>query len=608
MPPSPIPRGRAPQPRPAGTQRLGYFGRAVGIASLIGVFGGLVAVALQFATARVARHALEEPLGLAGEGFAAVDGRALWILAVPMLGGALVGWITARFAAEAQGHGTTRLVHTFHRLSGVVRRRTIAARVVTSAVTVGTGGSAGLEGPIAHIGGGVGSITSDALSRSARDRRIFLLAGASAGVGALFTAPLGGALFAPEVLYRKAEFEGEAIIPCIVASILAYTTFTAITGETRAIPMDAEFTASLAFGGPAELPAYLVLAVVCTVVGWLWVAALDLARRAFGKLGRWPLSARAALGGLGLGAVALLTSGISGDAGVLFGGYGLIRGATFGELGVNAIALLMGAKIVATALTTGSGGSGGVFTPSLAVGALAGALVGQLTAENFPVLGVQPASFALVGMGAFFAGVAKTPVSSVVMVCEMTGSYELLAPLLLVSVLHVVLADAWTLYPTQVDAPIDSPAHAGDFVVDVLESMHVRDVVETDRLPTMVSQNMTLRDALTAIASAHGSYFPVLDAEEQLVGIFSLSDVRRIFLETDVHQVVLVRDFMVDNVETVAPADTLNAALRSMNELSVHALPVVEEEGSRRVVGMITRNGLGAAYHARLRELRRMSA
>jgi chloride channel protein, CIC family len=202
-------------------------------------------------------------------------------------------------------------------------------------------------------------------------------------------------------------------------------------------------------------------------------------------------------------------------------------------------------------------------------------------------------------MGAFFAGVAKTPISAVVMVCEMTGSYNLLAPLMLVSVLHLVMAHGWSIYETQVDSQIDSPAHAGDFVVDVLEAMLVRDVVEEDHMPTLVSQNSTLRTALDVISKAQGSYFPVVDDDENLVGIFSLSDVRRIFLETDVHHLVLVRDFMVDNVVRVTREDSLNDALRAMNELAVHA------EGSGRVVGMITRNNLGAAYHRRLRELQR---
>jgi CIC family chloride channel protein len=583
---------------------LGYVGRSVAIASLIGVLGGLAAVAFRWLTDTISEHAVREPLHVDGEGFAALDGRAYWILLVPALGGLVVGWITERWAPEAEGHGTEQMIRSFHRLGGVVRKRIVALKALCSAITIGTGGSGGQEGPVAQIGGGVGSTTATALGLGDRDRRIFLLAGASAGIGALFTAPLGGALFAPEVLYRKAEFEGDAIIPCIVSSILAYTTFTSLTGDTRAIPMDADFTRALVFQGPHELPVYLVLAIVCTLVGWVWVHGFNFVRSRFQKLRRWPLALRAGLGGLLVGALALALAGVSGDHGILFGGYELMQGSIFGEIGIGALALLIGAKILATSLTIGSGGSGGVFAPSLAIGALCGAFVGEAALALFPGHGINPACYALVGMGAFFAGVAKTPISSILMVCEMTGSYNLLAPLMLVSVVHLVLAAGWSLYETQVGSPIDSPAHAGDFVVDVLASMHVRDVVDDEDRPTLVSQSATLRQALGVVSTAQGSYFPVVDEQGALTGIFSLSDVRRIFLETDVHDMVIVKDFMADHVVRVTREDTLDHALRAMNELAVHALPVVDSNDSQRVVGMLTRTSIGASYHRRLQELR----
>ncbi|MEZ5979070.1 MAG: chloride channel protein [Planctomycetota bacterium] len=587
---------------------LGAVSRSVLVAAFIGVVGGLVAVAFDWLTEHLRDWCVRDPLGIHGEGFERITARTWWILAIPAVGGLVVGWVTERWAPEAEGHGTEQMIKSFHRLSGLVRRRIIAVKAICSAITIGTGGSAGQEGPVAQVGSGVGSAIADGLGFGERDRRIFLLAGASAGIGALFTAPLGGALFAPEVLYRKAEFEGEAIIPCIVSSIMAYTTFTSITGETRAIPMDPEFTRSLVFQGPSELPIYFVLALVCTAVGWLWVHGFQYTGHLFKKLRGWPLAFRAGLGGLLVGALALAVAGIPGDHGILFGGYDLMRGSIFGTIGTHALAILALAKILATSFSIASGGSGGVFAPSLSIGALCGAFVGAMASQLFQGAGYNPACFALVGMGAFFAGVAKTPISAILLVCEMTGSYNLLAPLMLASIVHLVLAQGWSIYETQVDSLIDSPAHAGDFVIDVLESMLVRDVTDSESLPTMVSQNATLREALDVVSSAQGSYFPVVDSEQHLVGIFSLSDIRRIFLETDVHHLVLVRDFMVDHVVRVSPKDSLNHALRAMNELAVHALPVVAEDDSQRVVGMLTRNNLGAAYHRRLRELQRQSA
>lgn len=585
--------------------RPGGVSRSVLLASLIGVVAGGIAILFHALTDGFKELFVEGPIGIQGEAVGFDLDRWWLVLAVPALGGLAVGWMTERWAPEAEGHGTEQLIKSFHRLAGQVRRRVIAVKALCSALTIGTGGSGGQEGPVAQVGSGIGSAMADAFKLPERERRIFLLAGASAGIGALFTAPLGGALFAPEVVYRRPEFEGDAIIPCIIASIVGYTTFTTITGETRAIPLSEELLSGLGFGGPSELPLYLALALACTAIGWIWVRTFNAVGTAFGRYSRYPLALRAAAGGLGLGILALAISPFAGEHGILFGGYDLMRGSISGEIALGAAALLIFAKILGTSLTIASGGSGGVFAPSLAIGALVGAVVGGLGQRLLPGLELEPAAFALVGMGGFFAGVAKTPIAAILMVSEMTGHYSLLAPLMLVSVLHLLMARGWSIYETQVDGLVDSPAHAGDFVVDVLEQLHVRDVIEGAREPVLVHQNSTLRAALDLVSTASGSYFPVVDGEQRLVGIFSLSDIRRIFLETDVHDLVLVRDFMTESVVTTTASATLGEALRLLNELSVHEIPVVDEEDSRRVRAMLTRNNIGAVYHRRLRELKR---
>jgi CIC family chloride channel protein len=571
----------------------------------IGILAGLAAVAFDLLTDFFRHSFVSGPLAFEGEAIPSGHPRAYWILLVPTLGGLVVGFLTSRFAPEAQGHGTEQLIRSFHRLAGRVRRRVIGIKALCSALTIGTGGSGGQEGPVAQIGSGVGSALSDLFRLSERERRTFLLAGASAGIGALFTAPLGGALFAPEVVYRRSEFEGEAIIPCIIASIVAYTTFTTVTGEQRAIHLDPELLAGLSFGGWQELPLYLALAVVCAAVGWLWVHTFQFCARGFARAARVPLALRAGLGGFLLGALALALSPWAGQYGVLFGGYELMRGSIAGEVTLGVAALLVVGKILATSLTIGSGGSGGVFAPSLAIGALTGSAVGQLGAQWMPGLGIEPAAFALVGMGAFFAGVSKTPIAAILLVSEMTGHYGLLAPLMLVSVLHLVMARGWSIYETQVDSQIDSPAHAGEFVIDVLGDMRVEEVVDRSRPPTLVHQDVTLRAALDLVSTSAASYFPVVDDQRRLVGIFSLSDIRRIFLEVGVHDLVLVRDFMVDQVVVATLDEGLDSALRKLNQLSVGELPVVDAQDPRRVLLMLTRNQLGAAYHRRLAELRR---
>lgn len=586
---------------------LGQAGKWAVLASLIGLATGLVAVGFEWLLHTTEELMLRRPTGITGEGLDTLDERAWLVLAIPTLGGLAAGFLTWKFAPEAIGHGTDAVIRAFHRAGGVVRKRVIFVKAFASALTIGSGGSAGREGPVAQVGAGVGSAVSDALKLSDRDRRVFLLAGATAGVGAMFTAPLGGALLMAEVPYEKVEFEGEPIVPCIISSIVAYTTFTTITGKERALEIAPEILERLRFDSPLELVAYLVLGVVCALIGWLYVKTFygvhDWCARVSQKV---PLPFIAGLGGLVLGALSLgLTAATgSGVQGVLFGGYELINGSIAGSIGLGAIALLVAAKILATTASIATGGSGGIFAPSLAIGALVGAGVGQAGAELLPSWNLDPAAFALVGMGGFFAGIAKVPITSVIMVSEMTGNYQLLAPLMLVSVVHVLLSRGWTAYREQVPGHVDSPAHAGEYVIDVLENMDVANVVDAQKKPVLISETATLRQALAIVSTAQQSYFPVIDDQARLVGIFSLTDVRRIFRENVIEDFVIVRDFMVERVATVRLHDNLDAALRAMTEYHVNTLPVVDDEEEGIVLTLLDRQELGKAYAARLRELR----
>ncbi|MDG1499665.1 MAG: chloride channel protein [Planctomycetota bacterium] len=597
-----------------GSGELGYMGKWIGMATLIGVGGGLAAVGFDHLVDLLKANALARAIELETEGLGQV-GASLGLLQAfadnwPLffilpLAGLLVGWITYKWAPESEGHGTEQLIRTFHDLGGAVRKRVIFIKALTSAITIGSGGSAGQEGPVAQVGSGIGSTASKAMGLGDRDRRIFLLAGASAGIGALFTAPLAGALFAPEVLYRKPEFEGDAIIPCIISSIVGYTTFTSITGETKAIHISSEVLGTLTQGDPRELLLYLGLALLCTIASLFYVRTFNGIHGAFNRMNWLWKPARPALGGLLLAFLAVFLAPLTGEFGVLYGGYDLMTGSIGGQLAISTMAILVVGKALATSLSIATGGSGGVFAPSLAMGALLGGIVGQIGAQYFPSLGISPASFALVGMGGFFAGVAKTPIAAIIIVCEMTGSYGLLLPLMLVSVIHLILARGWGIYDTQVNGPADSPAHFGDFVVDVLEKMKVGEVIDYTSEVAMVSQNSTLRRALEVVAGESASYFPVVDNDKRLVGIFSLSDIRRIFQEVDVQDLVIVRDFMVEEVATVKPEDSLDDALRLMNQYTIHEMPVVSAADPRHVVALLTRNNLAAAYHQRLRDLRR---
>ena len=280
------------------------------------------------------------------------------------MGGLVSGLLVYLIAPEAEGHGTDAMIDAFHQRGGYIRKRVPLVKILASAITIGSGGSAGKEGPIAQIGAGFGSFFATVFKLKPRDRRILVLAGAAGGIGAIFHAPLGAALFAPEVLYRETEFESEAILPCIVSSIVASSIFDQYFGRTALFfPGPVDFA-------PVELLPYALFGVVCAGVGYLYVKLFyDVARDRIFRRVKLPKMLKPALGGLMLGVVALLFPQI------MDGGYGWVQAALEGKIFWGTMLLLALMKIVATSCTISSGGSGGVFGPSMVIGATLGAAV-----------------------------------------------------------------------------------------------------------------------------------------------------------------------------------------------------------------------------------------
>jgi len=266
--------------------------------------------------------------------------------------------------------------------------------------------------------------------------------------------------------------------------------------------------------------------------------------------------------------------------------------------------LLAVAKAIGTGLSISSGGSGGVFGPSVFIGGMLGGAVGQFLATWFPAWHLNPAAFALVGMGGFFAGVSKTPLTSIVMICEMTGSYSLLVPLMLVCGLNYVLSQKWTLYEEQVPGPIDSPAHQGDFVVDVLERLRADQVpIRTDRLE-LVGEATPFQQILKRVANSSETIFPVVDKNGRLTGIFTLRDIRLALLGSDWGPLVLATDFATRPVVTITPNDDLHTALCRLTELNVDEIPVVAPDDPSRLIGLLHRREVVAAYTAQIKAQR----
>jgi CIC family chloride channel protein len=510
--------------------------------------------------------------------------RAWVLLLAPAIGGLISGLMVYAWAPEAEGHGTDAMIDAFHNKEGEIRARVPYNKGVASVVTLATGGSAGREGPIAQIGAGFGSWLGRVFNLTPKERRLLMLAGCAGGLGAIFRAPLGGAITSIEVLYTE-DFETEAIIPCVMSSVVAYSFFTFIFGYD---PIFA--TPTVFFTDPLELLIYAGLGLMCVPVGWLYSKSLYGLRDHFFR--RIPIKPHfiPAIGGLLVGCIGLMTPK------VLSGGYGTIQLALLGELSVGLMAIMVLTKIFATSFTIGSGGSGGVFGPSLFIGAMLGGVVGNLGHQYFPGVVSNPTAFALVGMAGFFAGVAKAPIGALLMVSEMTRGYGLVVPLMFVSAIPVLLSGRWGIYEKQVKNKFASPAHVSDLTINVLQTMQVRQVYNPDKAVTMLPMDMRLREMKQLMIRTRESFFPVVDEEIRLVGILSFPDLRAILFENSMSDLIVVGD-LIEKPVFIGLNETLYEALIEFITSGYGQLPIVSEDRPGRLVGALSLGELMEAYH-----------
>nr|CBH39393.1 putative chloride channel [uncultured archaeon] len=516
----------------------------------------------------------------------------LWVLALmPALGGLIVGLIIYSFAPEAEGHGTDAIIDAFHNKKGVIRKRVPLIKAIASAITIGSGGSAGREGPIAQIGGGFGSFLGTKLKLGERETRMMMVCGAAAGIGAMFKAPLGSALFGTEVLYKR-DFEMESLIPAIVSSVVAYAVFCSIPSIGWHPIFD---TPPYTFTHPKELIFFAVLGIACTALGIFYIKVFY-ATRAFFKRLAIPNHLKPAIGGALVGIFVLVIGYVEPQAldGILGMGYGTVQTAIDMELPLPELIELMIivaiAKIFTTSFTIGSGGSGGVFAPSLVIGAMLGGLFGGVSHFFFPEIITETtmSAFVVVGMAAFFAGAAKVPIAAILMISEMAGSYSLLVPLMLTSVVAYALSGGWTIYEKQVKTRKESPAHRREFMVDLLEGIRVKDAYIED--VQTISADTTVKEALYFVDRTGHIAYPVVDKEGRMVGITSLMDLEKQRKEGSVYRKVSL--ICTKEVLVAYPDEFLEDALHKMDIYHVGRLPVVKgrsEEENKELVGIISR-------------------
>ena len=594
-----------------GGTRVRSLLRVLGSAVLVGLVAGFGAVLFYVSTRVVSYYALGEGAGyvpVAPDGevaFAWLEGGARplvpWLLIViPTLGGLLSGWLVFTFAPEAEGHGTDAVIAAYHNQDGYMRRRVPLVKMIASAITLGTGGSGGREGPIAQIGAGFGSFLGDALRMRPAERRVLVAAGMGAGIAAIFRAPLAGALFAAEVLYWSPEFEAEVIIPAGIASVVSYTTYGAFFGWSPLFSMP-----DLRFSNPRQLPAYLGLALAMAGLAMVYTRVFYGTTALFHRM-KAPRLVKPALGGAVTGLVALALYALSGRNAAVFAvmsfGYGALQTAITHEttVSVGVLLAIAAGKIVTTSATIGSGGSGGVFGPSMVIGGCGGAAVGIVLHRLWPGVFPHPASFAVVGMAGFFAAAAKTPFSTLVIVSEMTGSYHLLLPALWVCVLAFMLSDRQSIYRSQLESRARSPAHRGSYVRQLLADVRVRSFVGSSSPPPLVKAGDSLAIVEGHLADCGLPAVPVVDEGGKLLGVIDVESVHLAAQAPHAAALIVAADLMRTDVVPLTPDDPLDQAQERFVDNDLLALPVVDDLHSRRVIAMIRRHDIASAYLERV--------
>jgi len=586
------------------------------LGGVLGILVGIAAIVFQMSLEAVSMLSFKSIVGLelhhpGGEqplfDYPMAETARPWLLiCLPALGAFVAGLIVFKFAPEAKGHGTDAAIDAFHNKHGKIRSQVPFVKMVASVITMGTGGSGGREGPVAQIGAGIGSYLADRLGLNARTRRLLLAAGIAAGVGAIFRAPLAGAIFAAEILYSGPEMESEVILPAAVASITGYSVFGAKYGYEHMFTNVGGF----GFSNPLELGPYLILAIVAALGALLYVRTFYGVSALFSKL-NVPRVLKPLIGGLLTGMAGFCIYVFSGDIhtlDIMSTGYGVLQEILAGDgmsVSLTVLIIIICGKILTTSFTIGSGGSAGVFGPSMVIGGALGAAVGQVMHYFMPGLVQYPSTFAIVGMAGFFTAAANTPISTLVMVSELTGNYELLVPSMWVCSLSFLVGRRWSIYRSQVPSRLHSPAHFGEGAAEILAVASVSDVYKTTRKYVSIPEEMKLPDVFNLTAETRQRIFPVYDAEESIIGCFSLHDLTyALHHDPSQSRSMKARDLITAGMLTVSVEDSVQKALSMMSFNHVEELLVTPDRNSRKVVGIITNADIMLYYNRSLSSIK----
>ncbi len=501
---------------------------------------------------------------------------------IPALGGLVVGPLVYFFAREAKGHGVPEVMEAVAIKGGLIRKRIVLVKTMASAVSIATGGSVGREGPIVQIGSAIGSTIGQVVKISADRMRILVGCGAAAGIAATFNAPIAGSMFALEIILG--EFGVATFSPIIISSVTATAVSRHFLGDTPAFIVPAYELISA-----WEFPLYIGLGGLCAAVAALFIVMLYRFEDFFDGL-KFPEYLKACLGGLIMGSMGLLFPQVLGV------GYGAIDMSLTQTLSWWLLLLLIFFKIIATSTTIGSGGSGGIFAPSLFLGAMTGGLFGMIVHQIFPEITASPGAYSIVGMGAVVSATTHGPITAILMLFEMTGDYKIILPLMITCIVSSAFIRqfmAESIYTVKLMRK-GINIKAGK-EVNMLKSIGVREVMNP-KVET-VSERLKLGEFTNKVLRSKYNSFPMINEQGELTGVLSINDYRDAAFDDNIKDLVVAKDLATSHVVTVSIDADIYDALEKISADDFSILPVVSSDDSTKLEGILTRRDIISAYN-----------
>lgn len=504
-------------------------------------------------------------------------------LIIPAVGGLIVGPIIYFFAPEAKGHGVPEVMAAMIQKGGRIRPRVALIKALASSVTIGTGGAAGREGPIIQIGASIGSTVGQISNSPTRRIKTLVACGAAAGIAAAFNAPIAGILFSLELLLM--DFSADKLIPVAISSVISTTISRNIEGNFAAF-----ITPQYSLISPYELIFYAILGLAAGFVSFIFIKTLYFSEELFDEKLKIPGYIKPAIGGLILGGIGIFFPQVLGMS------YDSMNLALQGKVLILTSLILIFAKIIATSVTLGSGSSGGIFAPSLFMGAMLGSMFGGIVNNFYPDITANTGAYALVAMAGLVAGTTRAPITAFIIVFEMTANYDIILPLVIVCILSTLISAKLSRESIYTLKLVLRNINIKDGIeTNVMESLSIKDIYRKDE--DSINLNDNLESIIDKSVRNSNQVFPVINSTGVYEGVITIIDFLHLFRHREqLSELIIAKDIMNSQVIPLVPEDNCLTAIEMMKIHSINGIPIVNNRNANEIIGMIWSSDIHNQY------------